>query len=225
MSDPTGAERRAGRPVVTLFESFGSGASYIGARVAQALGVPFHAQAFSSEELENAAAERENQGLLSRVFTAMGGSYAGIEGPAVALAQADDYELVMQNTREIQEFARDGGVIMGRNGALILANRPATLHVLLDGPPTQRIERAARDAGIDVDRAAKRQRREDQVRADMSIQLYGWDPRDPTRYDLVVNTGTMDLDTCVDIIVQATRIKAGLHGASRIPEPATDDPR
>jgi hypothetical protein len=30
------------RPVVTLFESYGSGASYIGSRVAQALGLPFH---------------------------------------------------------------------------------------------------------------------------------------------------------------------------------------
>jgi cytidylate kinase len=211
MSEPTGAERRTGRPVVTLFESFGSGGSYIGPRVAQALGLPFHAQAFSSEDLENAETQRENQGLLSRVLAAMGGSYAGIEGPAVALAQADDYELVMQNTRDVQEFARAGGVIIGRNGALILANWPATLHVLLDGPPTQRIERAARDSGIDLDRAAKRQRREDQVRADMSIRLYGWDPRDTTRYDLVVNTGTMDLDTCVDIIVQAVRIKAGHH--------------
>jgi cytidylate kinase len=211
MSDLTSAERRTGRPVVTLFESYGSGASYIGPRVAQALGLPFHAQAFSSEELENAETQRESQGVLSRVFSAMGSNYAGLEGPAVAFAQADDHELVLQNTRDIHGFAREGGVIMGRNGALILANWPAALHVLLDGPLTQRIERAARDSGIDVDRAAKRQRREDQIRADMSIKLYGWDPRDTTRYDLVVNTGIMDLDTCVDIIVQAARIKAGSH--------------
>jgi cytidylate kinase len=176
--------------------------------------VPFHAQAFSSEELENAEAERESQGVLARVFAAMGGSYAGLEGPAVAMAQRDDYDLVMANTRQVQEEARQGGVIMGRNTALILANRPAALHVKLDGPLAQRVERAARDSGIPIERAAKRQKREDQIRADMSLQLYGWDPRDPDRYDLVVNTGTMDLDTCVQIIVQAASIKAGLHGAT-----------
>jgi cytidylate kinase len=208
------AERRAVPPVVTLFESYGSGAGYIGPRVAQALGVPFHAQAFSSEELENAESNRESEGVLSRVFAAMGGSYAGLEGPAVAMAQRDDYDLVMANTRQVQEEARQGGVIMGRNAALILAKRPAALHVLLDGPLTSRIERAARDSGISVDRAAKRQKREDQIRADMSLQLYGWDPRDTHRYDLVVNTGTMDLDTCVEIIVQAARAKAGLHRAT-----------
>ena len=41
----------------------------------------------------------------------------------------------------------------------------------------------------------------------MSIELYGWDPRDPLRYDLVLNTGRMDVETCVEIIVEATRIK------------------
>jgi cytidylate kinase len=143
----------------------------------------------------------------------MGGSYAGLEGPAVAMAQRDDYDVIMANTRRVQEDARQGGVIMGRNAALILANRPAALHVKLDGPLAQRVERAARDSGISLQRAARRQKREDQIRADMSLQLYGWDPRDPDRYDLVVNTGTMDLDTCVEIIVQAARIKAGRHRA------------
>ena len=201
-------------PVVTLFESYGSGASYIGPRVAQGLGVPFHEQAFSSEELENAETQRESEGVLGRVFAAMGGTYAGLEGPAVAMAQRDDYDLVMANTRKVQQEARQGGVIIGRNGALILAKWPAALHVKLDGPAAQRIERAARDSGISIERATKRQKREDQIRADMSLQLYGWDPRDTVRYDLVVNTGTMDLDTCVQIIVQAVRVKAGLHGAA-----------
>jgi cytidylate kinase len=197
------------KPVVTLFESYGSGASYIGPRVAQALGLPFHAQAFSSEEIERAMTERESEGLLSQVFTAMGGSYAGLEGHSVAFAQQDNYDLVMENTRVVIEEAQQGGVITGRNGALILADWPGALHVLLDGPLEQRIERAAAESGIDTDRAAKRQKREDRVRADMSLELYGWDPREADRYDLMVNTGHMDLDTCVDIIVAAAKIKAG----------------
>ena len=44
----------------------------------------------------------------------------------------------------------------------------------------------------------------------MSIELYGWDPRSTDRYDLVVNTGRMALDTCAEIIVSAARIKAEL---------------
>jgi cytidylate kinase len=214
MSDTAPAEGRPSKPVVTLFESYGAGASYIGPRVAQALGVPFHGQAFSSEEIEGAEARRENEGLLSRVFSVMGGQYAALEGASVAAAQQDKHELVMENTRTVVQQAREGGVIMGRNGALILANWPGALHVKLDGPLAQRIERAAKESGIDLERAAKRQKREDQVRADMSIEFYGWDPRETDRYDLVVNTGTMDLDTCVDIIAQAAKVKAGLQNAT-----------
>ena len=214
MSDTAPAEGRPSKPLVTLFESYGAGASSIGPRVAQALGVPFHGQAFSSEEIEGAEARRENEGLLSRVFSVMGGQYAALEGRSVAAAQQDKHELVMENTRKVVEQARQGGVIMGRNGALILANWPGALHVKLDAPLDRRIERAAKESGIDLDRAARRQKREDQVRADMSLEFYGWDPRGTDRYDLVVNTGTMDLDTCADIIVQAAKVKAGLQGAT-----------
>jgi cytidylate kinase len=199
---------QAVRPVVTLFESYGSGASYVGPRVAQALGLPFHQQAFSSAEIEAAESRREHEGLLARVFGAMGTSYGGLDVGDVTAGQRDKYELTTENTRIVLEEAEQGGVIMGRNGAFILRDRPEALHVRLDGPLEQRVARAARDSGIDLERAHKRQKREDQVRADMSIDLYGWDPREPAEYDMVLNTGLLDLDTCVAIIVDAARIKA-----------------
>jgi cytidylate kinase len=216
MTDTSSTAGQSSNVVVTLFESYGSGGGYVSEKVAQALGIPLHAQAFSSEEIEDAMTRRENEGTLTRVFGAMGGpyaAYAGLEGPGVALAQRDNYELVIQNTRFVKEAALEGGVIMGRNGAFILSGWPGALHVRLDGPLEQRIARAAQESGIDRERAARRQKREDQVRADISIELYGWDPREVDRYDLVVNTGTMDLDTCADIIVQAARVKAGRQRA------------
>ena len=201
-------------PVVTLFESYGSGAGYIGERVARALGVPFHEQAFSSQQIEDAAERRvEDEGVLSR----SSGAWGARTRASRALgrhAQRDDYELILENTRIVQQQATQGGVITGRNGAFILASWPGALHVKLDGPLAQRIERAARDSGIDIEQAARRQKREDEVRADMSLQFYHWDPRETDRYDLVVNTGTMELDVCVDIIVAAARIKARSSSAA-----------
>jgi cytidylate kinase len=211
------APGRSITPVVTLFESFGAGAEDVGPRVAEGLGVPYHAQAFSSQEIEDAMSAPVSEGLLTRVFGAMGGkyaSYAGLEGAAVADAQQDNYELVMQNTREVVESAREGGVIVGRNAALILADWPGALHVKLDSPLKQRLERVARRTGMSEGDVAKRQKQEDQVRADMSIELYGWDPREFDHYDLLVNTGLMDLDTCVAIIVAAAKAKVELTAAA-----------
>lgn len=98
MSD---AEDRAGAPVVTLFESYRSGTDYIAPREADALGVPFHEQAFSSRQLEESAELREKEGVLGRVLSAMGQSSFGG-----------------------QRWAPRGGVIVGRNGAFIPASAP-----------------------------------------------------------------------------------------------------
>jgi cytidylate kinase len=204
---------RSTTPVVTLFESFGAGAEDVGPRVADALGLSYHSQAFASQEIGDAMSRHASEGLLARAFGAMGGryaSYAGLEGAAVAMAQQDNYELVMQNTREVIELAREGGVIVGRNGALILADWPSALHVKLDSPLRQRLERVAQRTGMSEPGVARRQKQEEQVRADMSIELYGWDPREFDHYDLLVNTGLMDLDTCVAIIVAAVKAKAEL---------------
>jgi cytidylate kinase len=42
----------------------------------------------------------------------------------------------------------------------------------------------------------------------MSQRFYYWNPMDIDRYDLVVNTGVLDLDTAVDVIVAAYQAKA-----------------
>jgi glucuronide carrier protein len=112
----------------------------------------------------------------------------------------------MSNNRDVWDAAGRGGVIVGRNGAVVLATRPRTLHVLLTGSVEDRVARAARSAGIPLERAARRQVREDEVRAQMSKVLYGWDPRLPDRYDVVFNTSRIPLDAVAQAIVQAATV-------------------
>lgn len=196
------------KPVVTIFESYGAGASDIGHQVATALGLPFHGQAFSSEEIEaGGQSTTEQSAVLAQVYAAMGGAYGGLEGRDVATTQRQKYDLVMDNNRQVWTSADEGGVIVGRNGAVILADRPNTLHVLLTGTVEDRVARAAKESGIPIERAAERQKREDRVRAEMSIVLYGWDPRLPDRYDLVMNTSRIPMDAVVAAIVDAVRLK------------------
>lgn len=202
MSDT--APTSAHQPVVTLFGSYGSGADYVGHRVAERLGLPFHQQAFSSEAIEAGQAAVDEQGVvLSQVFAVMGGAYGGFDGRDVAATQRQKYELVMDNNRQVWASADEGGVILGRNGAVILAERPNTLHVLLTGAVEDRVERAAEEAGITLEQAAKRQVHEDQLRADMSRVMYGWDPLLPDRYDMVLNTSRISLDAVVTAILDA----------------------
>ena len=206
MPAPTPDPTLSPKPLVTLFELYGAGAEYVGRKVSEALGLPFHEQAFSSESLEEVrAASTEENATLARVFSVLGGAYGGFDGRDVPTTQREMYDLVMDNNRRVHAFSDEGGVIVGRNGAVILAKRPSTVHVLLTGAPEDRINRAVKEYGISPDVAAARQKREDQVRADMSLTLYGWDPRQPDRYDLVFNTSRISLDTVVDAILAAVR--------------------
>lgn len=190
-------------PVVTIYEAYGAGADLVGRRVAEQLNLPYHAQAFTSAELEGDSAETENAAVLARVLSVMGGAYGGIDSPDIATTQRMRYELVQQNNRDVWRFADEGGVIVGRNAPVVLADRPNTVHVLLTGQVKDRVARAAAESGLALDAAAARQVREDEVRADMSITLYGWDPRLPERYDLVINTSRIPLDLAAEAIVHA----------------------
>ena len=196
-------------PVVTIFEQYGAGAGEVGHQVATALGLPFHAQAFSSEDIEGSAAQERQNAVLAQVYSAMGGAYGGFEGRDVVATQQQKYDLVMDNNRQVHRYAQEGGVIVGRNATVILADRPHTVHVLLTGSVEDRVTRAATGSGITAEQAAARQVQEDQVRADMSITLYGWDPRLPDRYDLIVNTSRIHPDAAAQAIVDAVRTRTG----------------
>lgn len=200
------------KPIVTLFEMYGSGAEEVGPQVAEALGVPWEPQAFTSESIEQAVlarAEEPDDGLLSRIFRTLGGSPSVLDDRGgQALFARSDYELVQENNRHVLEATKQGGVILGRNGAVILADRPGALHVLLTGRVEDRIARAAAAAGISRELAARRQASEDAIRAEMSQKLYHWDPRDPARYDLVINTSRIAIPIATEVIVTASRSRA-----------------
>lgn len=197
------------RPVVTIFELYGAGATEVGTRVAEALGLPFHPQAFSSAALEgDQDAATDEAATLATVLGVMGGAYGGLGGPDVVETQRATYDLVMANNRQVWELAAEGGVIVGRNAAVILERRPRTVHVLLVGPTEARVAHAAEADGISLAKAAERQRREDAVRAEMSRVLYGWDPRVPERYDLVINTTRIPPGAAADAIVHALQVRA-----------------
>lgn len=197
------------RTIVTLFEQYGAGAEVIGPRVAEALGTRFINQAVSSETLE-AAAERDlvEENFFERFlrsFTPMPSADADL---AWALEVRTDHEVSADLTKRLLAAVEDGGVVLGRNATVILADLPGALHVKLDGPLEQRIQRGADAAGIDVARARARQAREDAVRAELSLRRHNWDPRTNDRFDLVVNTGQLPLDLAVQVILAAQRLKA-----------------
>jgi cytidylate kinase len=194
------------KPVVTIYGTYGAGAKQVGRGVAHHLGLPFFGPAFSSEAIEGAPDDvREQEAAFLKKMIAVMAAAFGVAVIPDGTVDTHRQELIDENRRQVQGCERLGGVLVGRHGALLLADRPHTLHVLLTGSVEDRIERAATESGITREHASRRVEREDHVRADMAIALYDWDPRSPDHYDLVVNTSRIPLDGVVDAILAALR--------------------
>ncbi len=206
----SGAGGEPGRPVVTIFETYGSGAWEVGPLLAEALDVPYVGQAFSSEDLESAdSAPGLSDNPVTRILSTLGRS--AFSADVGVFSGPQQQRETAERIAAVRAKCADGAVILGQNATVILADNPHALHVKLDGPVKERIARVAAAAGIDLSRARSRQTREDRVRAEMSIRTHNWDPRDNDRFDLVVNTEQLGYKAAVELILSALRIKRAMR--------------
>jgi cytidylate kinase len=108
-----------------------------------------------------------------------------------------------------EHAAGEGAVILGRAGALVLRDQPHALHVRLTGPEEARIEQGMRLEGVDRATAERHLDETDRARHAYVHHFYRCDARDPVHYHLVIDSTTVALETCVDLIVLAAQAREG----------------
>ncbi len=200
-------------PVVTLFEQYGSGADVIGRKLAERLGVPYVGQKLSSADIERAESDVDDlESGFDRFLRSVANRGVSDADLNLGSDQRADRDLAADNAIEVRDAIAAGGVILGRNATVILAQHPGALHVRLNAPATVRVGRASELDGISAEVADQRRDHEDRLRVEMSQRLYGWNPNDDENYDMVVNTGRYSLDEAVDMIACAYEVKFGARG-------------
>jgi cytidylate kinase len=202
--------------VVTISATYGTAGSQIGPAVAERLGVPFVDRAIPSAvaqelgcTLEEALAhdDRAEHGLgklLSGAMRLPTVTFGGVDMYIPGAMPLAPEEFVRRTERMMRDTARiQGGVFLGRAGAVVLADHPGALHIRLDAPVKRRIRQTA-TLGEMSEREARRII-EDNDRARMAYwrTFYRTDPADPCQYHLVVDSTTIPVPSCVDIIVTA----------------------
>jgi cytidylate kinase len=208
-------------PVVTISATYGSGGSIVARRVADELGLPFLDRAIPGAVAAQLgvsvrdAEARDEVGPrgLERIMRSLAavGPVSGVD------FAADFHDRTFCDATEqaiLRHVESGGGVVLGRAGAVVLGDRPSTLHVRLDGPVERRVEQAMRIERIDRPTAERRRRDNDAARAAYVREFYGADAADPALYHLVLDATTLDLDVCVDVIACAAR---ALFGAPHTP--------
>ena len=211
-------------PVVTIAALYGAAGTVIGPRVAEHLGVPL-----LDREIPEAVARRtglsheavadvdqEPRGRMEQVVATLGRASTMSGGTAGSVERLDMQERSLR--AYIEEFlarARvSGGVAIGRGGMVVLRLVPWALHVHLGGPRQARIEQRMALEGIDRVTAERRQKAEDRARISYVRRAYGVDGQDPSLYHMMLDSTALDLDTCVEVIVAASRARV------RNPRPA-----
>ncbi|HMJ37597.1 MAG TPA: cytidylate kinase-like family protein [Baekduia sp.] len=208
-----GSDASDTRPaLITLSASYGAGGSEVGPALAERLGVPFVDRAIPAgvadrlgiTEQEAHRRDEEVERGLDRILANMVpmAELYGVGGvdPAL-LRRTAHHECAAEVIREIA--AAGSGVVLGRAGAVVLADDPHALHVRLDGPVGRRIVQAMRVEGIDRETAERRRRKVDRARETYVRRYYDRDPSDPALYHLVLDSTRLPLDACVELVVTA----------------------
>jgi cytidylate kinase len=194
--------------ILTVSATYGAGGSVIAPLLASRLGLPFadrlllpaHAQARSEERATEEELEEEPRSPFLKSLALLSATW-GISGPQ------DSEEVPERLRREVETslgpLIKSGGVILGRAGAVAIGRRAGAFHVRLDGPRERRARRGAVWEGVDLATAHARLEETDTARSRSLQRTYGRDPADPSLYHLVIDSTTLSVDTCTDLIASA----------------------
>lgn len=129
-----------------------------------------------------------------------------------------DLSTLMDKTNElIRRLARHGHIVMLGRGAVFVTERiPNGVHIRLVAPPAVRAERTAQWLGVTTELAAMHNQRRDAARARYVRANFSADVADASRYDLVVNTGTVTAKEAAQLIAGLVRARSPVE----VPTPA-----
>lgn len=202
------------QPVVTVSASYGAGGSVVAPALAERLGWPFVDRLVTAQ----VSTEADEYAVRSRSGEALSVEEEAVTPPSrllLGLARAAGVgammgpEAIIDTDIDLKErtetalaplVAGGAAVVLGRASAVVLHDRPRTLHVRLDGPLEARIARGAEMEGVDRAEAERRQSRTDRARALFVRRLYHHDVLDPALYHLRLDTTVVPLDVVVDLI-------------------------
>ena len=129
------------------------------------------------------------------------------------------YPIVLQAA--LCELAQEGNLVYhGRAGQELLPGIRHVLNVFVDTPTASRIQQVMTRKGLSEETAREHLEELDRIRARRLKELFKIDWRDPTRYDFVLNTARMSVETAARFIAEVSqrqeyRPTAGVFGSDQ----------
>ena len=191
--------------IITISREFGSGGRTIGRMVAEKLGIPFYDKELVDQiALESGFApkfvEEHGEHAPGKTLFAYAFAPQGIPGVMNGMSTAD-FLWHIQCSGILQLAEKGPCVIVGRNADYILKDREDTLHAFIHADMAYRADRIVRLYG-ESEKSPEARLNEKDKRRHVNYQHYTgrvWGTAQ--NYDLCLNSGTIGIEECADIIV------------------------
>ena len=194
------------KKILTISREFGSGGRTIGHTVAEALGIPFYDKELVEQvSLESGFAPKfvEEHGEHSPGSSRFSYAFApqGIPNVMNGLSTADFLWSIQCNV--ILQLAEKGPcVIVGRNADYILKDRPDCLHAFIYSDMDARADRIVRLYG-NSEKSPQARLNDKDKRRKVNYQHYtGRVWGQPQNYDICLDSSSLGIETCSQILVQ-----------------------
>ena len=193
------------KKIITISREFGSGGRTIGRMVAEKLGIPFYDKelvdhialesGFAPKFVEEHGEHAPGKSLFAYAFAPQ-----GVPGVMNGLSTAD-FLWNIQCSVILQLAEKGPCVIVGRNADYILKDREDVLHAYIHADMAYRADRIVRLYG-ESEKTPETRLKEKDKRRHINYQHYTgrvWGTAQ--NYDICLNSGTIGIEACVDIIV------------------------
>jgi cytidylate kinase len=196
------AEEVLAYSVITLSMEPGSGGCFVAQKVAEQLGFGFFHRdivqgiaksAHSSERLINTLERERLSGVEDFLSSVIREKYL----------YPGTYQRHLMKV--ISAIAKHGKAVIVGRGANFILPAEKRLSVRVISPLEDRIRNVCRQFKVKEDKARRRVLQRESARRAFVRQTFHVDISDPAHYDMVLNTGKMDIDSAVAAIVGAAR--------------------
>ncbi len=211
--------------VITIARGFGSGGKQIGLQIAGELNIRLmdkellklaSIESGISEELFALADEKLNRRLLMQIPDRE--HYGNVLTPENNKF-VSDMNLFNYQVKILRMLAQtESFVVMGKAANFVLRDLPNVVSVSVQAPFADCVKAIMERSAMTEAEAGHAIRRTDRYRSDYHKYYTGESWKDPIHYDLSLNSGRLNRETCVEVIKRCVVAKLGVpYGELRRP--------
>ena len=189
--------------IITIAREYGSGGRYIGKLVSEKLGIKLYDKDFIEKLAINTGLSTEyiekNEQKRTVLDNFNNGYYVGLNN-------AD--ELFVKESTLIKELAKkESCVIIGRCADFILKDNKNVIKIFISNSMNSKIKRATKYYGMNKENAEKEITKINKLRENHYKYYTENNWKDPSNYDICINSDSIGIENSVDIICNYTKQK------------------